>query len=52
MACAKLPAGFQQSNFKGQVREGGHRVCDQLVPNSLVDGEVTGQLTLQIITHQ
>ena len=42
----KLPEGFQQSNFKGQVREGGRRVCDQLVHNSLADGEVTGPLTL------
>ena len=31
----QLPEGFQQSIFKGQVREGGCRVCDRLVLNSL-----------------
>ena len=31
----KLFKGFQQSIFKGQVREGGDRVCDQLVHSSL-----------------
>ena len=49
VACAlksKLPEGFQQSNIKGQAREGGRRVCDQLVHSSLADGEVTGRLTL------
>ena len=30
-----LPKGFQQSIFKGQVRDGRPRVCDQLVHNSL-----------------
>ena len=34
---SELPRGFQQSIFKGQVREGGLRVCDQLVHNSLID---------------
>ena len=32
----KLPEGFQQSVFKGQVREGGRRVRDQLLYGSLV----------------
>ena len=36
----ELPNGFQQSIFKGKVREGDCRVCDQLVYNSLVDGAV------------
>ena len=36
---------FQQSIFKGKVREGCLRICDWLVHNSLVDAEVTGQLT-------
>ena len=31
-----LPSGFQQSIFKGQVREGRLRVCDQLMHNSLI----------------
>ena len=47
--CSKnpeLPEGFQQSNFKSQGREGGRRVCDYPVHNSLADGEVTGPLTL------
>lgn len=40
----KLPKEFQQSIFKSQVREGGCRVPDQMVHNSLADGEtaVTG----------
>ena len=41
MLTPKLPDGFQQSIFKGQVRDGFPRVCDQLVRNS--DGEVTGK---------
>ena len=32
----ELPKGIQQSMFKGQVREGGHRVRDQLLHNSLI----------------
>ena len=32
----KLPEGFQQSIFKGKVREGYPRVCDCLVHNSLI----------------
>ena len=32
----ELPKGFQQSIFKGQVREEGRRVCDQLVQGSLI----------------
>lgn len=32
----ELPDGVQESIFKGQVREGGHRVCDQLIQNSLI----------------
>ena len=39
----ELPDGFQGSLFKGRVREGHPSVCDQLVHNSLVDGEVTGR---------
>ena len=31
----ELPYGFQESIFKGQVKEGAHKVCDQLVYNSL-----------------
>ena len=34
----KLLKGFQQSIFKGQVREGHPRVCDQLML-WLVDGD-------------
>ena len=32
----ELPDGFQESIFKGQVREGGRRVCDLLVHDSLI----------------
>ena len=35
VAHAKLPVGFLQSTFKSQVREGGRRVRDQHVHNSL-----------------
>ena len=38
----KFPNGFQESIFKGFMREESHRVCDWLMRNSLVDGEVTG----------
>ena len=31
----ELPKGFQQSTFQSQVKEGAHRICDQLVHNSL-----------------
>ena len=31
----RLPEGFQQSIFKGNVREEGSRVCDQLTHSSL-----------------
>ena len=48
VACAlssQLPKGFQQSNFKVQVRDGGggHRVSDRLMHSSLTDGEIIGQ---------
>ena len=33
----ELTYGFQGSIFKGQVREGSCRVCDQLLHNSLID---------------
>ena len=33
----ELPDGFQVSIFKGKVKEGSHRVCDQFVHNSLID---------------
>ena len=32
----KLPDGIQESIFKGKVREGSRKVCDQLVHNSLI----------------
>ena len=32
----KLPSRFQGSIFKGKVREGSHRVCEQLVHISLI----------------
>ena len=32
----ELPEGFQQSIFKGKVREEGCRVCSQLVHSSLI----------------
>ena len=32
----KLPDGFQESIFKGKVREGSPRVSHQLVHNSLI----------------
>ena len=32
----ELPEGFQQSLFKGKVREGSLRVHEQLVHNSLI----------------
>ena len=32
----ETPEEFQQSMLKGQVREVGHRVCDQLMHNSLI----------------
>ena len=38
----KLLDEFQQSIFKGQVRNEGFRVCDQLVAKSLVDDSVIG----------
>ena len=31
----ELPDGFQENIFKGEVREGNHRVCDQLLNSSL-----------------
>ena len=31
----ELPEGFQQSSFKGQVREGYPRICDRILHNSL-----------------
>lgn len=38
-SCSKNPKiseGFQQNLFKDKVREKGHRVCDQLLHNSLI----------------
>ena len=32
----EIPEGFQQRIFEGQVKERGHRVCDQLVHSSLM----------------
>ena len=32
----ELPDGFQGGIFKGKVREGSCRVCDQLLYNSLM----------------
>ena len=32
----ELPEGFWQSIFKGKVSEGGGRVCDELMHNSLI----------------
>ena len=46
---SELLERLQESIFKGQVREGHCRACDQLMHNSLVDGEVTRQLTLLIV---
>ena len=47
VACAlkslELPERFQQSIFKSQQREEGHKVHDQLVYRSLIDGEGTGR---------
>ena len=34
--------GFQESIFKDKVRPGYPRICNELVYNSLIDGEVTG----------
>ena len=44
----KLLEVFQQSIFKGQVREEHPRLCDQLMQNSLVDFEVIGWLVNMI----
>ena len=44
----KLLEVFQQSIFKGQVREGHPRLCDQLIQNSLVDFEVIAWLVNMI----
>ena len=33
---SKIPKGFQESFFKDQVLEVGHRVCDQLLDSSLI----------------
>ena len=33
---SKLPRRFQESIFKGQVKEGLSRICDQLMQNSLI----------------
>ena len=38
----ELSEGFQQSIFKGQVREGDGRVCDRFMHNSLAASEVIG----------
>ena len=39
----QLSNGFQGRIFKGKLNEGSHRVCDELMQNSLVfDDEVTG----------
>ena len=38
---AKLLYGFQPSVSEVQMREGHPSVCNQLMPSSLVDGEVT-----------
>ena len=35
------PEGFQQNILKGKVKERHPSMCDQLVHNSLIDGEVT-----------
>ena len=38
-SCSKkseLPEGFRQRIFESQVREGGRRVCDQFLDNSLI----------------
>ena len=37
--------GFQESIFKDKVRLGYPRICNELVYNSLIDGEVTGGVT-------
>ena len=50
----ELPDGFQQSIFKGQVREGRPKVRDQLPHHSLADGNraVSQGLTLSILRRQ
>lgn len=35
--------GFQESIFKDNVRARHPRICNELVYNSLIDGEVTGR---------
>ena len=35
--------GLQESIFKDKVRAGHPRICNALVYNSLIDGEVTGR---------
>ena len=35
------PKGFQQNILKGKVKERHPSMCDQLMHNSLTDGEVT-----------
>lgn len=40
-----LRHGFQESVFKDKVRPGHPRICNELVYNSLIDGEITGGIT-------
>ena len=44
----KLLEVFQQSMFRGQMREGHPRLCDKLMQNSLVDFDVIGWLVNMI----
>ena len=44
-----LPNGFQGRIFKDKVRKGSHREYDQLLPSSLVDGEVTGLCCVTVL---
>ena len=53
----QFPAGLWQNTFKSQVRDGGWRVYDQLVHNSLIDwwweNQVVSQgLTLSVLSLQ
>ena len=49
----EIPDGFQGRGFKGSVREGGCRVCDQLVHNPRIrwhQGEVSSIVNLLVST--
>ena len=47
---SKIPKGFQQSFFKDQVLEMGHRLCDQLLDSSLIGWLWGNRAVSQVLT--